>query len=297
MENQHVPVMLEEVMNHLAVQNGGIYVDATLGGGGYTLELLKQSKPSGRVIGIDLDWEAVAAAEKRLSRYKERLDLHQSNFTNLRRIVSGRAIEKVNGIVADLGISSLQLDNAERGFSFKKEGPLDMRMDHESGVSAAELVGSASEAELTEWFKRYGEERYAKRIAEAILRGRAEGPILTTAALAQVIWNAVPAEYRRGKIHPATRAFQALRIVVNGELINLNYFLDVAPHILAAKGRLAVISFHSLEDRIVKHRFKELAAPEKGFRVVTKKPLEPSASEVRRNPRSRSAKLRVLEKL
>lgn len=222
--------------------------------------------------------------------------LTRANFANLSAVLHAWRHTAVDGILADLGVSSMQIDTAERGFSFQRKGPLDMRMDTLQSATAADLVNSASEQELATWFRRYGEERFAERIARAIVRRRGERLFADTADFAGAVRTAIPAKYRHGKIDPATRAFQSLRIVVNGELINLERFLAAAPRCLAPGGRLAVMSYHSLEDRLVKMAFRTLAADTNQWRLLTKKPVTPGLTEVRRNPRARSAKFRVLER-
>lgn len=291
----HTPAMVEEVLEGLVINPAGIYVDVTLGGGGHTEAILKAASPGGHVIGLDQDIDAIEAATKRLKHYKDRVAFVESNFSDLSRALDARAVTAVDGILADLGVSTHQLDVAERGFSFRKNGPLDMRMDQDADISAMELIKSATELELADWFYRYGEERYSRRIARHICQVRRNTKIEDTATLAQIVKDASPAHARGGRIHPATRVFQALRIVVNAELKNLEMFLSVAPRYLKSKGRLVVISYHSLEDRIVKECFKALNG--EGYQIITKKPLVPSSSEVRKNPSARSAKLRVLERI
>ncbi|MBI2345864.1 MAG: 16S rRNA (cytosine(1402)-N(4))-methyltransferase RsmH [Deltaproteobacteria bacterium] len=290
---RHVPVMVTEILQALAVHPGGIYVDATVGTGGHAEAILKATAPTGRVIGIDRDDAALTVAEERLRPYRARCTLIQGNFADMGGIVRSQGCSMVDGILSDLGMSSLQVDTAERGFSFAKRGPLDMRMDRNQPTTAAQLVNEATEQELAAWLHRYGEERFSTRVARAIVQRRAVAPFMDTVELAEVARAAIPAKYRRRSIDPATRIFQALRIVVNGELINIERLLGVAPHCLKPEGRLAVLSYHSLEDRLVKGRFRELAATPV-FALVTKKPLVPSAGEVKRNRRARSAKLRVL---
>ncbi|MBI4238852.1 MAG: 16S rRNA (cytosine(1402)-N(4))-methyltransferase RsmH [Deltaproteobacteria bacterium] len=294
----HVPVMVTEVLEYLAPRSGGIYVDLTAGDGGHMVALLEASRPDGRVIGLDVDAAAIERAQARLARFGARAQLIHENYASGVSVVQGQHIAAVDGIVADLGVSSQQLDVAGRGFSFQKTGPLDMRMDRSRGVTAAELVNTASEQELVHWLYTYGEERFAKRIARALCARRAVAPIQTTAELAEVVRGAMPGAARsRGgrRIDPATRVFQALRIVVNGELLNVERMLETAPRLLQVGGRLAVMSYHSLEDRLVKHRFRRYAV-EEGFHLVMKRPIAATVQEVRENPRARSAKLRVLER-
>lgn len=297
MKKDHIPVMLKEVLRGLNVKSGGLYVDGTVGAAGYSEAILRAIGNSGRLIGFDLDQSVLEAARKKFSRLSHRVTFIHSNFSDIRPHLNALQLEAVDGIVVDLGVSSMQLDRAERGFSFQKKGPLDMRMDQSGDLTAEKLVSEAREVELQEWFRRYGEERFANRIAKAIVLARQQSSITTTTQLADIVWHAVPPATRHGKIHPATRAFQALRIVVNGELINLEHFLDVAPHLLKKGGRLVVVSFHSLEDRIVKHRFRALAQEKEAFKELTKKPLVPTEKEMRENARARSAKLRILERI
>ena len=288
-------------------------MDGTLGGGGHTMEILDASGPDGRVIGIDRDGTAVAAAERALSRYGERVTVVRDNYSNMKEILSSLGATKVDGIVLDLGVSSHQLDTSSRGFSFRGDDPLDMRMDDTETLTAAHIVNERMEKELAGIFKVYGEERYARRVARAVVREREKDPIETTGRLAAIVAGAVPGPRgaRREKIHPATRVFQALRIVVNDELEELKRGLAEGIEVLSPGGRYVVISFHSLEDRIVKHFFRDLArdcvcppsAPvcvcdtEAKVSVVTKRAVVADASEVERNPRARSAKLRAAERL
>ncbi|GJL53772.1 MAG: ribosomal RNA small subunit methyltransferase H [Nitrospirales bacterium] len=259
--------------------------------------LLQESAPSGRLLGIDRDAEAIAQAHQVLAPYHERVELRHGNFTSLKAIAEEAGFTHVDGIVFDLGVSSPQLSQAERGFSFMKDGPLDMRMDQSTGPTAAEFLLHISEKALERILREYGEERFAKRIARAIVEERQE-PITTTSRLSEIIRRAIPIPARRGRLHYATRTFQALRIAVNGELDGLADVLRDASSLLGPGGRLCVIAFHSLEDRIVKHTFRELSAkPSPLLSLLTKKPLTPTREEQRRNPRSRSAKLRVAERV
>lgn len=295
MKPSHVPVMVEEVLEYLAVRPNGVYVDATVGLGGHTEAIVKASAPTGRVIGLDRDREALQSAQERLRGYRERVVLVSANFADVAAALHRQGENGVDGIFADLGMSSWQIDSAERGFSFQRNGPLDMRMDRTQTTTAAILVNTATEQELAIWFHRYGEERFAKRIARAIAARRAERPFTETLDFAATVRAAIPAKYRRGKIDAATRVFQALRVVVNGELLHLERFLGSAPTLLQPEGRLVVLSYHSLEDRLVKHRFRELAATP-AFQLVTKKPMTPTTTEIRKNPRARSAKLRAIQR-
>lgn len=299
--SEHEPVLLEEVLAALAPRPGRRYIDGTVGSGGHARAVLDRSAPDGRLLGIDLDPFAVAQARRALTEYGDRLVLLQGNFAWIGEIARQHNFAPVDGILLDLGLSSLQLEAPERGFSFQADGPLDMRFDPRHGPSAADLVNGLPESELADIIYRYGEERRARRIARAIVEAR---PLRTTGELAHLVSRVVK---RSRGIHPATRTFQALRIAVNRELENLERALPAAVDLLAAGGILAVISFHSLEDRIVKRFFVEQAAgcvcpPElpvctcgrvPRLRILTRKPIRPNAAEVERNPRSRSARLRV----
>lgn len=306
----HLSVLLNEAVAGLAPHPGGVYVDATLGGGGHAAALLAVSAPHGRVVALDRDPAAVANAQPLVEAAGGRLEVILSPFGRLGEVLAERGLERVAGVLFDLGVSSHQLDTAERGFSFQREGPLDMRMGVGAGASAAELVNSLGERELADLFFRYGEERHSRRLARAVVEARRREPITTTARLAQLIATAMPGG--RGPIHPATRVFQALRIAVNDELGELERGVAAALEVLEPGGRVAVITFHSLEDRIVKTLFREAAsptvppgpagwlqprAPEPRFRLVTRKPLVPGEGETAGNPRARSAKLRIVERL
>jgi 16S rRNA (cytosine1402-N4)-methyltransferase len=280
----HEPVLLKEVVALLRPRGGSLYVDATVGGGGHAEAILRAAAPDGRLIGLDRDEEALAASRERLNEWGARVRLVRANFAELDEALMNEGVTTVDGIVFDLGVSSRQFDEPSRGFSFLREGPLDMRMDRSIGRTAAEVVNTASEKELADIFLRYGEERRARAIARRIVAAR---PIETTVQLADLIGP------RRGRTHPATRVFQALRIYVNDELENLKRGLAAATRVLRPGGRLAVISFHSLEDRIVKRHFRETPS----LRVITRKPVTPTQQEIEQNPRARSAKLRVAEKI
>lgn len=304
---RHVPVLLEEVLRFMQPGRGGIYVDATVGGGGHAERMLDAMPPDGRLIGIDQDPYALQAAGERLRRFGSRVTLVRANFGELDRVLADLGVSKVDGVLFDLGVSSPQLDWAERGFRYQDDAPLDMRMDPESGPSAAELVNQASEEELRRWIAAYGEERWAHRIAREIVERRKRSPIQTTGALVEAIKAAIPAAARRRGPHPARRTFQALRIVVNRELEVLERALVMAFEGLAIGGRIVVISFHSLEDRIVKQFFRARAEgcicppdlPVCGcgrrpqLRVLTRRPVTAGKAELERNPRARSAKLRA----
>jgi len=282
-----VPVLLAEVLELLAARPGGLYVDATLGGGGYTEALLRASAPDGRVVAFDRDPDAIESARARFSAEGGRLSLVWASFAELDAHLDGPA----DGIVADLGLSSLQLDDAERGFTFAAEGPLDMRFDRSRGTTAAELLNEADERELERILRDYGDERRARAIARRIASRR---PLRTTGDLRRAVVSVLGP--RKGGIDPATRTFQAIRIAVNGELDALEAFLEKAPDRLHAGGRMVVVSYHSLEDRAVKHSFRARTKGE-GFRLLTKKPLSPGPEEIARNRRARSAKLRALERV
>lgn len=306
-------MLADEVVRYLAPRPGGVYCDATVGGGGHAERILDASAPDGRLIGVDRDPTALEASRKRLERFGDRVTLVHGTFSELPSILEALGVLPVDGILLDLGVSSPQLDVAARGFSFSKEGPLDMRMDPTSGETAEELLRRVSVDELEQILRDYGEERYAARIARAIKDALRQGDLHTTTELAALVARAMPpGAVRRDKIDPATRTFQALRIAVNRELSELERFLEVFPRLLARGGRLVVIAFHSLEDRLVKERFRELewtsrlprdlaeAAGERTepiCRVLTRKPVTASEGEVRRNPRARSAKLRACEKV
>ena len=281
----HAPVLLAECLGLLAVRPGGFYVDGTLGLGGHAAEVLRRSAPEGRLLGTDKDGETLARAKDNLASFGDRVRLVQADFREVPSLLGG---DRADGILLDLGVSSVQLDTAERGFSFQAEGPLDMRMDRSQGMTAAEVVNRTRERELADLIYGYGEERASRSIARAIVRARERGPIRTTAELADLVRRAAPRS--RPGLHPATRTFQALRIHVNRELEGLSAALESLAECLAPGGRLVVLAFHSLEDREVKQSFRGLAA--RGFRLLTKKPLRPGEAELRENPRSRSARLR-----
>ena len=293
----HRPVMLEEVLAWLRPRAGGLYLDGTVGAGGHSRAILEASGPDGRVIGLDRDAVAVAAARETLSAFGDRALIMQAEYREAAEVVRDTTARRLDGALLDLGVSSMQLDQAARGFSFMAEGPLDMRMDQREPRTAADLVNRLPEKELARVLFEYGEERYSRRIARAIIRRRETAPILTTLALVDVLRGAVPPAYLHGRLHFATRTFQALRIAVNHELEDLGSSLRLVAGLLRPGGRFVVLSFHSLEDRIVKHTFRALATGEEaGFAVLTKRPLEPSERECAENPRARSAKLRVIER-
>ncbi len=289
----HTPVLASEILEGLSVRRGGVYLDATLGGGGHAKAILEASAPSGKLVAFDRDRAAIGLAENELAELSDRLYLVWGSFADLGAHLDSLGISRVDGILADLGLSSLQLDDSERGFAFSFEGPLDMRFDQSQGPTAAELVNRLDEEELAEILRDFGEERRARTIARRIVSRR---PIRTTSELRRAIVSVLGP--RRGKVDPATRSFQALRVAVNHELRALETFLVRAPARLAPGGRLVVVSYHSLEDRAVKWAFRDLVkdSDDDIFRIVTKKPIVPGPSEVRANRRARSAKLRVLER-
>jgi 16S rRNA (cytosine1402-N4)-methyltransferase len=286
-------VLLVETLTLLEPSRSGLFVDCTVGLGGHSRALLEAG--ASRVIGLDRDVDALQHAAATLASFGDRVELVHADYRELDRVLDERGIELVNGTLADLGVSSMQLDAAGRGFSFRRDEPLDMRMDRTQGPTAADLIASADERELADVIFQYGEERFSRRIARALVQARSERPIATTGELAQIVRRAVPSRgYQR--IDPSTRTFQALRIWVNRELDGLEQFLQSAAHRLAAGARLTVISFHSLEDRIVKHTFRALQQGEAALRILTKRPIAPGDDEVARNPRARSAKLRAIER-
>ncbi len=309
MEFSHYPVMLHETVSALDIKPDGIYVDCTLGGAGHTKEILSKLSEKGRVIGIDRDTSALENA--RLTVKDERLVTVHDNFCNIAYILSSLGYEAADGIIADLGVSSHQLDTASRGFSYMQDAPLDMRMDTEAALTAYDVVNNYSERELAHILDIYGEERFASRIASKIVAARASEPIKTTLGLAAIVENAIPAKFRREGGHPAKRSFQAIRIEVNGELDCIPKLIDEGVPMLKSGGRMAVITFHSLEDRLVKNAFRTLENPctcpkdipvcvcgkKPAVRVITRKPVLPSEQELSVNARSHSAKLRVCEKL
>jgi 16S rRNA (cytosine1402-N4)-methyltransferase len=285
--------MTREVLAFLQPEKGGVFVDCTVGMGGHALALLEAGAT--RVIGIDRDAAALRLAADTLSRYRDRVELVHSDYRGIASVLASRGIDRVDGALTDMGMSSYQLEAEGRGFSFQREDPLDMRMDTTSGPTAAELLRGADETDIADAIYKFGEERFSRRIARAIVHARDTSPVETTAQLATIVRRAVP---QRGfsRIDPATRTFQALRIWVNRELDEVDAFLKTAARHLTTGARLVVITFHSLEDRIVKHTLRALAPREGGLlRILTKKPVTPQADELLRNPRARSAKLRAAE--
>jgi len=292
----HAPVMPVEALELLCLPQGGVAVDGTLGLAGHALLMAQALGSQGHLIGIDRDSVSLGQAGKKLVSLKLKIDLLQGNFSTLDTILAGLKVSAVDGILLDLGISSFQLDDQARGFAFRLDGPLDMRMDAQNqGVTAADLVNTLKEEQLEKIIWEFGEERFARRIAAAIVMQRAKAKITTTKILADIILRALPKGYTRGRIHPATRTFQAIRIVVNGELDALAQGLEACFKVLKKGGRLCVISFHSLEDRIVKNKFKFWALEQEGV-ILTKRPLVAGQEECAVNPRSRSAKMRGIER-
>ena len=307
---EHKSVLLYETVDSLNIKPDGIYVDGTLGGGGHAYEVLKRLGPKGRLIGIDQDADAIQAASGRLKEYGEKATIVRSNYRNIKEVLSSLGIGKVDGIYLDLGVSSYQLDTAERGFTYRENAPLDMRMDQRNEKTAADIVNEYSEMELYRIIRDYGEDRFAKNIAKHIVKARQEKRIETTDELVEIIKAAIPARVRAEGGHPAKRTFQAIRIECNHELDVLEQSIDTMIELLNPGGRLSIITFHSLEDRIVKSRFRLNENPcicphdfpvcvcgrkSKG-KVVSRKPILPSEEELEMNPRSKSAKLRVFER-
>ena len=310
MKFEHTSVLLEEVLDNLAIRPDGIYVDGTLGGGGHSFHILERLTQGGRLIGIDQDTDAIAAAGERLAAFGDAVTIVHDNYENIAGVLADLSIREVNGILLDLGVSSYQLDNPERGFTYRTDAPLDMRMDRSSSLTAREIVNTYSAEELTRILREYGEEKCASRIAAGIVKRRAVRPLETTGELSEIVRASIPARMREKGGNPDKRTFQAIRIACNRELDVLRDSLDTMIDLLAPGGRLCVITFHSLEDRIVKNAFRRNENPctcppefpvcvcgkrSKG-RVVTRKAIAPSAEELENNRRSASAKLRVFEK-
>jgi 16S rRNA (cytosine1402-N4)-methyltransferase len=324
LETRHIPVLLNEAIKYLNPQPNQNFVDCTLGGGGHTVEILKHTAPNGKVLGIDLDPRAIAAAKLKVKSEKfppkadqplaekvDRLIAVEGNFKNLKEIVLQNHFKNISGILLDLGFSSMEIADTKKGFSFQIDAPLDMRYGNKKGVTAAEIINQWPEKELLKILEEYGEERFSRQIAKKICEARRIKPIHTTFELVDTIARAMPKKFQHGRIHFATKVFQALRIAINDELNNLKTILPQAIDILEPGGRLAVISFHSLEDRIVKQFFKKESSDclcpkdipvckcghKAILKIITKKPIIPNEGEAKINPRSRSAKLRVAEKL
>lgn len=310
-EFKHIPIMLKEVLELLKPERGGIYADGTLGGGGHSEAILTALPDGGKLYGIDRDMDAINAASKRLEPFGDKFTAVHGNFFDMKELMHQRGVDKLDGILMDLGVSSYQLDAAERGFSYKEDAPLDMRMDKSAAFSAYDVVNGYGSEQLFRIIKDYGEERYASRIANAIVKNRAEKPIATTLELADIIARSMPAAARREAQHPAKRTFQAIRIEVNNELGGLEKAIEDAHDLLAPGGVMAVITFHSLEDRIIKQAFRRFEKPctcdprapictcgkVPTAKVLTRKPIVAGEAELEYNPRARSAKLRAIEKL
>jgi 16S rRNA (cytosine1402-N4)-methyltransferase len=291
----HVPVLTADVLSHLRPERGGLFVDCTVGLGGHSRALLESGAT--RVIGLDRDRDALSAARIALAPWADRIELVHADYRGLEEVLDARGVSLVDGALADLGVSSMQFDAPGRGFSFQRDEPLDMRMDRSTGDTAAQLIARAGEHELADTIYAYGEERFSRRIARAIVAARQDAPVDTTLRLATIVRRAIPSRgYQR--IDPATRTFQAIRIWVNGELEGLDRFLEATARRLRVGARLVVVTFHSLEDRIVKHTFRALdRSRDAMLKVLTKKPVVPGDEEIRLNPRARSAKLRAAERL
>lgn len=309
---EHKSVLLEETIDSLNIKPDGIYVDGTLGGGGHALEVCKRLSKNGRLIGIDQDADAIEAATKRLEEHKDKVTVVRSNYVNIKAVLSELGIEKVDGIYLDLGVSSYQLDASDRGFTYREEdAPLDMRMDQRNDQTAADIINNYSEFDIYRIIRDYGEDKFAKNIAKHIVRARQIKPIETTGELSEIIKAAIPAKVRATGGHPSKKTFQAIRIELNKELEVLSQSLDAMIDLLNPDGRISVITFHSLEDRIVKTRFKTNENPcicpphfpicvcgrkSKG-KVITRKPIIPTEEEIEANKRSKSSKLRVFERI
>ena len=310
MNFRHTSVLLEPSIEQLQIRPNGIYVDGTLGGGGHSYHIAERLTEDGRLIGIDRDEDAICAASKRLEPFTDRVTIVKNNYGNIREVLDRLEISQVDGILLDLGVSSYQLDTAERGFSYMADAPLDMRMDREESRTAWDIVNTYSEQELFRVIRDYGEDRFAKNIAKHIVKQQEEKPVETTGELVKIIQGAIPMKVQKTGGHPAKRTFQAIRIELNRELTVIDEVIDTMIDVLKPGGRLCIITFHSLEDRIVKSRFRTAENPcicprefpvcvcgrkSKGH-VVTRKPILPSETEMEENPRARSAKLRVFEK-
>lgn len=310
MDFKHISVLLDETIDGLDIKPDGIYVDGTLGGGGHSYEILRRLSPKGRLIGIDQDGEALKAAGERLKKFENQITLVRSNYCEIDKVLKELNVEKVDGILLDIGVSSYQLDNLERGFSYKSDAPLDMRMDTRQELTAADVVNTYSENELFKIIKDYGEDKFAKNIAKHIVLARKEKPLETTKELSEVIKRVIPMKVQAKGGHPAKKTFQAIRIEVNQELTVLKESIDKMIDLLKPNGRICIITFHSLEDRIVKTKFRENENPctcppnfpvcvcgkkSKG-KVITRKPIIPSEDEIEENKRAKSSKLRIFER-
>ena len=310
MEFKHKSVLLDETIESLNIKPNGIYVDGTLGGGGHSYEIAKRLTDGGRLIGIDQDEDAIRAAKERLSEFADRVTIVRDNYCNMPKVLDELGISKVDGILLDIGVSSYQLDEAERGFTYKQDAPLDMRMDQRQEMTAKDIVNGYSEEDLYRIIRDYGEDKFAKNIAKHIVQARQIKPVETTFELDEIIKAAIPMKFRATGGHPAKKTFQAIRIELNRELEVLDESIDAMTDLLNDNGRLCIITFHSLEDRIVKTRFRKNENPctcppdfpvcvcgkkSKG-KVITRKPILPSEQEMEENPRSKSAKLRIFER-
>ena len=294
----HIPVMLHEVIDYLKIAPGNIILDATVGMGGHASEILKKITPNGRLIGIDRDQDSLAICRKRLIEFKDSCEFVHANFADLDKVLDERGIKEIDGIIFDLGISSYQLRDPQRGFSFQEEGPLDMRLDRSSYICAYDLINNLNENEISHLLWNFGQERWHNRIAHFLIEERKLNPINTTKQLANLVMRAIPHRYRKShyRIHPATRTFQAVRIAVNRELEILESSIRKAVAILKKQARICVISFHSLEDRVIKHTFRALKA-DGLIDIITSKPLTPTMAEMDANPSSRSSKFRVAQRI
>ena len=292
----HLPVMLDEVLNYLALRPGMVIVDATIGMAGHSQAILESIMPKGRLIGIDRDQESLALARERLRSFADACAFVYGNFMDIDNIIKNLNIKHIDGVLFDLGLSSFQLDDPQRGFSFQCEGPLDMRFDRNSYISAYDLVNNLTQDEISHLLWTFGQERWHNRIARNLVREREKHPIATTSQLSNIVVKATPYRYRHYRLHPATRTFQAVRIAVNRELEVLEIALDKAIELMNKTARICAISFHSLEDRIVKLSFRKAASLDK-VKILTPKPLSPTLKEITENPSSRSAKIRVAERL
>jgi len=290
----HQPVLVDDVLRCLAPRPGAVIVDGTVGTGGHSLAILPRLLPDGRLVAIDRDQESLAQARRRLMEFEPSASFVHGDYRHLPRLLQQLGLSRVNGVLVDLGMSSAQVDAEERGFSFLRDGPLDMRMDRSQELTAAALVNERRSEELAALFAQFGEERFARRIAQRIAQVRDAAPIATTTQLARIIVQAVPPAARHGRLHPATRVFQALRIAVNDELAALQDLLTALPDVLAPRGRAVIITFHSLEDRLVKRAFAE-GSRNGAWSLLTKKPMRPLEGEIAANARARSAKLRAVE--
>ena len=295
-KKMHTSVMLTEVLEYLNLSSGKIIIDATTGTGGHSLEIAERITKKGRLICIDRDQESLVIAEERLSQFNDACEFVYGNFIDMDNMLKKLNIKKVDGILFDLGTSSFQLDDPQRGFSFQAEGPLDMRLDRNSYISAYDLVNNLTQEEISALLWSFGQERWHNRIARLLVQEREKNPIATTSQLSNIVVKAIPYRYKHGRVHAATRTFQAVRIAVNRELEALETVIKKAIQLLNTGARICVISFHSLEDRIVKLSFRQ-AALNGEIKIITPKPLTPKESEIKENPSSRSAKLRVAEKI